>query len=151
MARESDKMAHPSIAPRFGEYRLSSSRRVVALTSPSAANAKRHARACAALRWINSYNSKPREKCTQRSRMMAMSKKTLDWTPDTSLPAGKGATVQRFTATDGADRLEIDTQPWGDGELTINGRKRARVENEQTEQRAFRDLESLAENIADDA
>ena len=79
-----------------------------------------------------------------------MSKK-LDWTPDTSLPAGKGATVQRFTASDGIDKLEIDTAPWGDGKLTINGKKRAEVENEKSEQRAFQDLEKLAENSTDDA
>lgn len=77
-----------------------------------------------------------------------MSKK-LDWEPDTSLPAGKGATVQRFTAIDGVNTLEIDTTPWGEGNLKVNGEKRAHVENEKTEQRTFRDLETLAENVDD--
>ncbi len=30
--------------------------------------------------------------------------------------------MQRFTATDGDDQLEIDTMPWGEGDLTINDR-----------------------------
>ena len=73
--------------------------------------------------------------------------KKLDWTPDTNLPTGKGATVQRFTATDGKNTLEIDTAPWGEGDLTINGRKRAHVENEKTALNAFRDLGALAERF----
>jgi hypothetical protein len=73
--------------------------------------------------------------------------KNLHWTPDTTMPVGKGATVQRFTATDGINTLEIDTAPWGEGDLNINNRKRAHVENEKTEHRAFQDLERLAENL----
>ena len=73
--------------------------------------------------------------------------KKLDWAPDTSLPAGKGATLQRFTATDGENTFAIDTTPWGEGDLTINGEKRSHVENEKSEQRAFGDLETLAENF----
>ena len=46
--------------------------------------------------------------------------KPLDWKPDTSLPVGKGATVQRYTASDGINSLEIDTKPWGEGDLLIN-------------------------------
>lgn len=76
--------------------------------------------------------------------------KKLDWTPDTSLPTGKGATVQRFTATDGKNELEIDTAPWGEGDLTINGAKRAHVENEKSAQRAFRDLDALAEHFEEE-
>lgn len=75
-----------------------------------------------------------------------MSKK-LDWKADTSLAAGKGATVQRFTARNGKDELAIDTAPWGEGDLTVNGTKRAHVENEKTAQQAFRDLETMAERI----
>lgn len=73
--------------------------------------------------------------------------KKLTWSVDTSLPVGKGATLQRFVATDGANKLEIDTAPWGEGDLAINDRKRAHVENEKSEQRAFHDLEVLAEDM----
>jgi hypothetical protein len=73
--------------------------------------------------------------------------KPLDWKPDTSLPVGKGATVQRYTASDGINSLEIDTKPWGEGDLLINGVKQAHVENEKTERRAFQDLETLAGDL----
>ena len=42
-----------------------------------------------------------------------MREKKLDWKPDLSMPVGKGATVQRFIARIGDERLEIDTEPWG--------------------------------------
>ena len=71
----------------------------------------------------------------------------LDWTPDTTFPVGKGATTQHFTATDGSNTLKIDTAPWGEGDLTINGEKRAHVENAKTAPRAFRDLDALAERF----
>jgi hypothetical protein len=71
--------------------------------------------------------------------------KPLDWKVDTNLPAGKGATVQRFTASDRAHSLEIDTRPWGEGDLIIDGIKRAHVQNEKNEQDAFKDLEAIAE------
>lgn len=73
--------------------------------------------------------------------------KPLDWTADTNYPTGKGATHQHFTATDGENTLEIETAVWGDGELTINGTPRARVENEKSASRAFRDLDALAERF----
>lgn len=78
-----------------------------------------------------------------------MTTNKLDWTPDLSLPAGKGATVQRFTATDGDDRLEIDTMPWGEGDLTINDKPIAHVADELSGGDAFRDLEAIAEKIED--
>ncbi len=73
--------------------------------------------------------------------------KKLNWNPDTTMPVGKGATVQHFMATDGANKLEIDTKPWGEGDLIINNKKRAHVENEKTEQGAFQDLEKVAEDF----
>jgi hypothetical protein len=73
--------------------------------------------------------------------------KPLNWKPDTTLPVGKGATVQRYTTSDGINSLEIDTKPWGEGDLLINRHKRAHVENEASERRAFGDLEKLADNF----
>ena len=74
-------------------------------------------------------------------------RKPLDWSVDTTYATGKGGTVQRFVASDGENRLEIETAAWGDGELIINGAARAHVENEKTAARAFRDLDALAERF----
>ena len=74
--------------------------------------------------------------------------KSFDWKVDTKLPVGKGATLQRFTASDGTNSLEIDTRPWGEGDLIVDGVKQAHVEDETSEGAAFRDLEGLAENLA---
>lgn len=78
---------------------------------------------------------------------MTTKKQKLAWTADLSLPAGKGATVPRITATEGADRLEIDTTPWGEGDLTINDKPVAHVADEPSSTEAFRDLEALADEI----
>jgi hypothetical protein len=76
-----------------------------------------------------------------------MGKKELDWKPDLSMPVGKGATVQRFTATAGGERLEIDTEPWGEGDLKINNQSVAHVVEEKSSGNAFRDLEAIAEEV----
>lgn len=76
-----------------------------------------------------------------------MTTKKMDWTPDLSLPTGKGATIERFTATDGQDQLEIDTTPWGEGDLKINDKAVAHVADDQSGGEAFRDLEAIAEEI----
>ncbi|WP_154694130.1 hypothetical protein CIT37_41750 [Bradyrhizobium ottawaense] len=49
-----------------------------------------------------------------------MTDKPIDWTPDLTLPTSK-STVQHFIANAGGDRLEIDTTPWGEADLTVNG------------------------------
>ena len=75
-----------------------------------------------------------------------MSDKKLEWKPDLSLPVGKGATYQRFTAKQGRDALEITTTPWGEGDLKVNGEVVAHaVENDFSDGDAFRDLEDQAE------
>jgi hypothetical protein len=75
-----------------------------------------------------------------------MTEKKLDWTPDLSLPVGKGATYQRFTAEQGKDALEITTTPWGEGDLKVNGEEIAHaVEDDFSDGDAFRDLEDQAE------
>ena len=76
-----------------------------------------------------------------------MTKKKLDWKPDLSMPVGKGATVQRFTATVGDERLEIDTEPWGEGDLKINDQPVAHVVEDKSGGDAFRDLEAIAEEV----
>ncbi len=76
-----------------------------------------------------------------------MREKKLDWKPDLSMPVGKGATVQRFTARIGDERLEIDTEPWGEGDLKINDQLRAHVVDEKSSGEAFRDLKAVAEEI----
>ncbi|WP_299788406.1 hypothetical protein [uncultured Marivita sp.] len=74
-------------------------------------------------------------------------KKKLTWTPDLSYPAGKGATEQRFTASANGDDLEIDTHPWGDADLKIDGKQAAHVEGKRSEGDAFRAVEDIAEEI----
>jgi enoyl-[acyl-carrier protein] reductase I len=47
----------------------------------------------------------------------------LNWRALEHLAVGKGATVEAFVATLGADRFEIDMAPWGEGHLRVNGRE----------------------------
>jgi hypothetical protein len=81
------------------------------------------------------------------TREPRMTKKKLDWKPDLSMPVGKGATVQRFTAAVDDERLEIDTEPWGEGDLKINDQAVAHVVEEKSSGDAFRDLEAIAEEV----
>ncbi|MEE9601763.1 MAG: hypothetical protein V3V75_00555 [Thermoguttaceae bacterium] len=74
-----------------------------------------------------------------------MSEKDLDWKPDESLPAGKGATKQRFEADDGKENLTIETHPWGDGELAADEQVVAEVEDEASDSAAFCRLNRVAE------
>jgi hypothetical protein len=45
------------------------------------------------------------------------------WTSKEGLAVGKGATVQEFVAMVGADKLEIDVAPWGEGHSRVRGWK----------------------------
>ncbi|WP_272007586.1 hypothetical protein [Roseovarius sp. ZX-A-9] len=78
-----------------------------------------------------------------------MTKKPIHWNPDLSYPVGKGATEQRFTATVDGDELEIDTHPWGEADLTINGKPASHVAGKQSDGAAFREAEKIAEEIED--
>lgn len=71
----------------------------------------------------------------------------LHWTPDRTLPTGKGATEQRFTCDANGDHLEIDTRPWGEADLKIDGKTVAHVEGDRSAGDAFRDIEEIAEEI----
>jgi hypothetical protein len=73
--------------------------------------------------------------------------KHLEWKVDTTLPVGKGASLQRFTASDGVSSFEIDTTPWAEGDLIVNGVKRMHAENEKNQQAAFQDLKACAEQL----
>ncbi len=75
-----------------------------------------------------------------------MTDKPIDWTPDLSLPTSK-STVQHFIANAGGDRLEIDTTPWGEADLTVNGRSIAHIEAAASAGDAFRTLEAVAEDF----
>jgi hypothetical protein len=54
--------------------------------------------------------------------------RTLVWTANEDLPAGKGATVQEFVAVVGDSRYVIDVAPWGEGRFTVDSREIARVD-----------------------
>ncbi|MBR0815554.1 hypothetical protein JQ544_28755 [Bradyrhizobium diazoefficiens] len=77
-----------------------------------------------------------------------MTDKPIDWTPDLSLPTSK-STVQHFTANAGGDRLAIDTTPWGEADLTVNGQSIAHIETAPSAGDAFRTLETFAEDFED--
>jgi hypothetical protein len=74
----------------------------------------------------------------------------LHWAPDLSFPAGDGATWDRFVADDGEDVFEIDTTPWGDADLMINGRRIAHVEEDLRPADAFCHLEAIAASFERD-
>ncbi len=67
------------------------------------------------------------------------------WKPNEDLPLGKGSTIQQFIATVGADRLEIDVAPWGEGTLKVNGVQVAQVRDKKNRREAFRALKTAAE------
>jgi enoyl-[acyl-carrier protein] reductase I len=68
-----------------------------------------------------------------------------DWKSNGTLAVGKGATVQEFVATVGANKLEIDVAPWGEGHLKVNGLEIAYVRDAKDRRQAFRDLQGIAE------
>jgi len=69
----------------------------------------------------------------------------LDWQTNEKLAVGKGATVQEFVAAAGADKLEIDVAPWGEGHLRVNGREIAHINDARDRRQAFRELKKVAE------
>jgi enoyl-[acyl-carrier protein] reductase I len=54
--------------------------------------------------------------------------------------------LQQFKATSGANHLEIEVAPWGEGRLKVNGLEIALVEGRKDRRHAFRDLAKIAEN-----
>jgi len=71
--------------------------------------------------------------------------RTADWEPNKDLPVGKGATIQQFFATVGKDQFEINVAPWGEGQLTVNGREIARTAEAKDRRQAFASLKQAAE------
>lgn len=70
---------------------------------------------------------------------------TTTWEPNRDLSAGKGATLQQFFATVAKDRFEISVAPWGEGQLTVNGREIARTAEAKDRRQAFNTLKLAAE------
>ena len=68
-----------------------------------------------------------------------------DWKPIETLPLGRGATMQGFTATVENDKLEIDVAPWGEGYFKVNGREIAHIDDAKDRRQAFRELKKIAE------
>lgn len=75
-----------------------------------------------------------------------MTNTPFEWKPDLSLPTSK-STVQHFTANAGADRLAIDTTPWGEADLTVNGQSIAHIDAAPSGGEAFRTCETIAEDF----
>jgi enoyl-[acyl-carrier protein] reductase I len=76
-----------------------------------------------------------------------MDKRTIDWEPNRELPTGKG-TLQQFVATLSSDRFEINVAPWGEGQLTVNGREIARTAEAKDRRQAFAILKQAADRYA---
>ena len=73
----------------------------------------------------------------------------LDWKTNSTLAAGKGATVQQFVAILGDDRLEAEVAPWGEGRLKINGRDIAHIDDAKDRRQAFRAIKLIAERYVE--
>jgi enoyl-[acyl-carrier protein] reductase I len=78
-----------------------------------------------------------------------MTSRIVEWRTDQSLATGKGATVQQFFATVGADQLEIDVAPWGEGHLRINGKEIAHVNDAKDRRQAFRSIRKIADHYVE--
>ena len=74
-----------------------------------------------------------------------MPRDTATWEPNKDLPVGRGATVQQFFAKVGKDEFEINVAPWGEGQLTVNGREIARTAEARDRRQAFASLKQAAE------
>jgi enoyl-[acyl-carrier protein] reductase I len=74
---------------------------------------------------------------------MTLSK--VDWKSNGQLAVGKGATVQEFMATVGADKLAIGVAPWGEGRLSVNGHEIAHLKDVKDRRQAFSELKKIAE------
>jgi enoyl-[acyl-carrier protein] reductase I len=68
-----------------------------------------------------------------------------DWKANERLPVGKGATFQQWIAKVGDDKLVMDVAPWGEGNLKINDREIAHIDDAKDRREAFRNLNKIAE------
>lgn len=74
----------------------------------------------------------------------------LDWTTDKNLAAGKGATLQSFSASWGPNKLEIAVAPWGEGHFKVNGVEVARIDDAKDRRQAFREMSRIADSYVQD-
>jgi enoyl-[acyl-carrier protein] reductase I len=73
----------------------------------------------------------------------------LEWRANEALAVGKGATVQQFVASVGGNQLEMEIAPWGEGQLKINGREIARINDVKNRRQAFRAISQIAERYVE--
>jgi enoyl-[acyl-carrier protein] reductase I len=73
----------------------------------------------------------------------------LEWKTNEALAVGKGATLQQFVATVGNDQLEMEIAPWGEGQLKINGREIAQINDAKNRRQAFRAIQQIAERYVE--
>jgi enoyl-[acyl-carrier protein] reductase I len=73
----------------------------------------------------------------------------LEWRTNEALAVGKGATLQQFVATIGGDQLEMEIAPWGEGQLKINGREIAHINDAKNRRQAFRAIQQIAERYVE--
>ena len=73
----------------------------------------------------------------------------LEWKTNEALAVGKGATTQQFVATLGDHLLEAEIAPWGEGQLRINGRQIAHIDDAKNRREAFRAIKQIAERYVE--
>ena len=73
----------------------------------------------------------------------------LEWKTNETLAVGKGATLQQYVASFGQDQLEMEIAPWGEGQLRINGREIARINDAKDRRQAFRAIKQIAERYVE--
>jgi enoyl-[acyl-carrier protein] reductase I len=78
-----------------------------------------------------------------------MGQKKPYWKISQDIAAGKGATLQAFTASSGTDTFEIDVAPWGEGHLRVNGREIAHIADAKDRRQAFTELKKMADRYID--
>jgi enoyl-[acyl-carrier protein] reductase I len=71
------------------------------------------------------------------------------WKAGQDVAAGRGATLQVFTATSGTDKFEIEVAPWGEGHLRVNGREIAHITDAKDRRQAFAELKKMADRHID--
>src|SRR5215510_2087148 len=73
----------------------------------------------------------------------------LEWKTNEALAVGKGATLQQYVASVGHDQLEMEIAPWGEGQLKVNGREIARINDAKDRRQAFRAIKQIAERYVE--
>src|SRR5262245_55714711 len=73
----------------------------------------------------------------------------LEWKTNEALPVGRGGTRQPYVASVGHHQLEMVIAPWGEGQLKLNGREIAHINDAKDRRQAFRAIKQIAERYVE--